>query len=870
MKKIVLVDGNSLMFRSYYATAYTGNLMQNKQGIYTNAVFGFCNMMQKLQEEEKTHLFVAFDTAHKTFRHDAFAGYKATRKELPNELLMQIPYIKRYLDVLNISRLEMEGFEADDLLATMATLAKDNGFEEIKIITGDKDLLQLVDDRVSVYITRKGATDLEAFTSDNFYEKMEITPLQIPDYKGLVGDASDNLPGMKGIGQKTATKLLNQFPTLEVMIEHVDEITGKTKEIIQNEQATGLACKTLATVKRDVLMTVALEDTIVKPFNPQDVVQFYQELEFESFIKRLNIKQNDQFSSDYQVIDDTSFDFSLLNDAYLSCEVFGNNYYTGTFLGIGIVDETHQYFITATALLNNPSLQAYLNDPSKRKYTFDVKKLYVVLFKNGLDGSNIIFDLMLASYILNPNQASDDFKKVADLFCTNALNYDEVIYGSKSKAKIPDVAVYAQHAIQKALVLKQITNDILKRLAQSKQEELFQMELNLSRVLATMEINGLKMDKKRLESIGDHFKQTQETIANEIYALAGESFNIQSVKQLGEILFDKLGLPSGKKNKTGLSTNVDVLEKLAVNYPIAKKILEYRTYSKLISTYINGLLDVTNEEDMIHPLYKQALTVTGRLSSIEPNIQNMPIRTEVGQVIREAFISRFSQGLILSCDYSQIELRVLAHLSGDETMIKLFNERVDFHRQTASQMYDVALDEVTKEMRRAAKAINFGIIYGMSAWGLSEAIDVSPLEANLYINKYFDTFKRVKSFLDETIVEAKRLGYTKTLFNRVRYIPEINSPNKALSAFGERTAMNSPIQGSAADIIKMAMVQLMHEMTGMRSKLIAQVHDELVFDVFPKELDALQVMVKRVMENVVDLRVPLVVDINHGENWLKT
>lgn len=868
MNKIILIDGNSLMFRSYYATAYSGNLMKNKQGICTNAIYGFCMMLSKLQEEYKTNIFVAFDAGKKTFRHKDFQEYKGTRKQLPEELLMQIPYIKKYLDILNIKRYEMDEYEADDLIATLATLAKNSNFDEIKIITGDKDLLQLVEGNIKVCLTRKGITEVEEFNENNFFEKMNIYPNQITDYKGLVGDTSDNLPGIKGIGEKGAIKLLTEYQTLENIIANIDNLKGKTKEVVENGKEMGLYCKRLATLETKIDLDFGVDDTLVKEYDVNELVKFFKDLEFDSFIQKLDIKK-DKVQLDLEIVTNDNFNFSNYNDLFIIPEVFDSNYYNGDILGLGIVSNNNNIFVTKDGLLKNKSLKKILEDSNVKKYTFDYKKLYVSLKKLGIEVSTVNFDLLLGAYLINPNIANEDFKKVADEFLINDSSYDESVYGYKSKASIPNLEVYANHSVKKAYVLNNIKDVILKKLNEIDVLDLFDVEIKLSKVLGNMELCGLKVDKEKLKEVEVELTEKQEIIAKEIYEIAGVEFNINSVKQLGEILFVNLGLPHGKKNKTGYSTNSDVLEKLAPNYKIASLILEYRGITKLISTYVNGLFLVMDTLDFVHPLYKQALTVTGRLSSQEPNIQNIPIRTELGQVIREIFISRFDNGVIMSSDYSQIELRVLAHIAKDETMVKMFNDHVDFHKQTASHMYDVTIDEVTKDMRRAAKAINFGIVYGMSAWGLSESLSISPLEANIFINKYFDTFKNVKEYLDNVIVEAKKDGYTKTIFNRRRYLPEINSSNKALVSFGERTAMNSPIQGSAADIIKIAMNEVSEKIKNMKSIMIAQVHDELVFDVHPDEIDQVQKIIQETMESVVKLSVPLLVEVGYGKNWLE-
>lgn len=872
MKKIILIDGNSLMFRAYYATAYTGNLMQNRQGIYTNAIFGFVNMINNVYDEEFDNIFIAFDDGSNTFRHKNYEEYKAGRKEFPDELAMQVPYIKKYLDILKIQRSQMADYEADDLIATVARLAY-HDFDKIKIISGDKDLLQLVNDKVSVHLTRRGITELEEYNLDNFYDKLSIHPHQVADYKGLVGDPSDNLPGIRGIGEKTATKLLNEYKSLDEIIANLELIKGRTKTLIQENMDTGLRCRELATLETNVPLNFSMADTIKEDYDVDMLIAFYQELDFSSFLKRLDKRHNEVKLDDYEfkIISDPTVDLKekLLVESYITIEVVGKNYFDGEFLGLGIYNKNLKAFLTKDVVLQNKTIQDFLESDKVSKNTFDYKKLYVVLKKHNID-VNVDFDLMLAAYLINPSFGSDDIKKVSSNFKDSNIVFEDAVYGSKSKIKIPDIREYAKYSIDKAMLIYELKDQVVEQLHNNELDKLFyNCEMPLVKVLGNMELAGLSIDQGRLKEIGIELNQSLDVITREIYDLAGEEFNINSVKQLGEVLFEKLGLPHGKKNKTGYSTNVEVLEKLANEYLIAQKVLDYRGLNKLITTYVNGLFEVIYGDGFIHPLYKQALTMTGRLSSVEPNIQNMPIRTEIGQTIREAFVSRFDDGLILSADYSQIELRVLAHLSEEEEMIKSFNEGFDFHSKTASELFEVDFSEVNSEMRRTAKAINFGIIYGMSAWGLSESLKISPLEANIYINKYFDKYKRVKEFLDGLIASAIRDGYTQTILMRRRYIPELESKNANIRSFGERTAMNAPIQGSAADIIKLAMIKIKEEFEthNLSSILIAQVHDELVFDVKKEELILVSKIVKEVMENVVDLKVNLKVDINYGSNW---
>jgi len=882
MSKILLIDGNSLMFRAYYATAYTGNLMQNKSGLYTNAIFGFCNMIHKLVNEDVDKVFVAFDAGKQTFRHKQFDEYKGGRKPMPDEFKVQIPYIKQFLDIMNIKHFESLDYEADDLVAAYAVLSNTEE-NQIKVVSGDKDLLQLAKGNITVALTKKGITELDEYTESNFKEKMGFYSYQVPDYKGLVGDSSDNLPGIKGIGEKTALKLLEQFDTLENIIASVNELKGKVQSSILENQEMGLTCKKLATLKSDFTVPYSLEEINKQQPNYTELVEFFKMLDFNSFLKKIekemisNTNQNKKEKEEVieEKLDikiaDKNFNFSEFSDSYIILETVKENYYNDDFIGISILsnDLKNQVFVPFEVIKENESLKTYLESDYSKK-TFDYKKLYVSLKKQNITITNVTFDALLATYLINPSYVNEDLKIVLEHFIDTTLSYDENIYGKGAKIIIPEMSIVASHSINKCLALHHSINEILNIIKENNQEQLLNIELSLSSILGDMELNGLKVDGKVLKQIGEELTIKQKEVEEKIYEIAGEKFNINSVKQLGEVLFEKLSLPSGKKNKTGYSTSVEVLEKLAPNFEIARLVLEYRAVSKIISTYVNGLFDLMNANEFIHPLYKQALTQTGRLSSVNPNIQNMPIRTEMGQVIRKAFISRFENGKIMSCDYSQIELRVLAHMSDDEPMINSFNSSEDFHTNTASWLYEVDPKDVTKDMRRTAKAINFGIVYGMSAWGLSESINITPFEANMYIMKYFNTHHKVRQFLDDIIIDAKNNGYTKTLFNRLRYIPELLSSNKNLASFGERTAMNAPIQGTAADIIKMAMVKVSEAMKGMKSILIAQVHDELLFDVYPGELEDLEKIVKEAMENVVELKVPLIVESGVGNNWLES
>ena len=867
MKKVLLIDGNSLMFRSYYATAYTGNLMKTKDGLYTNALFGFVNMISKLMSEKVEYAFVAFDAGKQTFRHKEYEDYKGGRKPLPDELREQIPLIKEYLDLINVKRMESLDYEADDLIATVATKFKDS-FDEILVITGDRDLLQLVDEKVSVGLTKKGVGELDIHNAENFFEKEGFNPNQLIDYKGIAGDSSDNLPGVKGVGDKTAIKLLNSYDNLEGIYEHLSELTPKAKELFEKEKETAFKCKRLATLCRDAKIDITLADIEVGETKTKELVGFFTRMEFNQFLKKIKDNVQEEKLDEFEISNDYE---NIKGKAYITCEVFGSNYLKGEFLGLGIYNNDKYYFVEPKDI---NLIKDYLEDDKNKKYTFDSKQLYVVLKKYNIHLSGVMFDLALGNYLINPEWASDDIKVVCDNYEEVSLPYFESVYGSGAKMAIPEKKTYVNYSLAKCKAIEKVKSTVYDHMIKNELDELYSIELRLSQVLGDMEYSGLVVDLDRLKAIGEELSNRAKDLEKGIYEQAGHEFNLNSPKQLGEVLFEELHLPHGKKNKNGYSTSVEVLEKLASDYKIVQDILDYRGNTKLISTYVNGIFDVSSKEDdhfYIHPLYKQAYTNTGRLSSIEPNIQNMPIRTERGQVIREIFTSRFPNGVIISSDYSQIELRVLAHMSNDEKMIEAFNSHIDFHTQTASQIYEVGIDEVNKDMRRTAKAINFGIIYGMSSWGLSERINITPMEANLFINKYFYTYQGVKECLDKFVSDARALGYSKTLFARRRYIPQINDKNGMLRGFGERTAMNSPIQGTAADIIKIAMNKVSDAIkkNNLKTIMIAQVHDELVFDVPNDEIEIVKRLVKEVMESAVALKVPLEASIECGKNWFE-
>ena len=872
-KTIVIIDGNSLMFRAYYATAYTGNLMQTSNGLYTNALYGFVNMMNKITDSmNPTHMLVAFDAGKQTFRHQQYADYKGTRKKMPEELGMQIPLIKEYLNVLGIKQLELLDYEADDIVGSMAKLASKAGYDS-QVISGDKDLLQLVDEHITVHLTKKGITELDDYNDKNFFEKLGFNPCQHVDYKAMIGDNSDNLPGVKGIGPKTALTLLQQYGSLENIIENIDSLKGKTKEAFESDAEVAKKTKFLATIYTEVPFEFGLDDILINKPNYHELRKFFEKVEFKSFLRKIEIEptniEKTVVNYQYHYNELAELKTKLNQEAYLDIELDGDNYHKANILGLSVLVDNDVYFVDKTEMFDN-DIQNYLKSDYP-KNVIDMKKMVVALNQLGLEIKNIKFDLMLASYVLNPNYPSGDLKTVIDNFINAAIPYHEEIYSKKTKYVVPLFEIYAKYTMDKAIALKEAKPVIISRLQEEGLMSLLEdIELPLALVLAEMEINGFKVSKTTLDEIGMVFSEKLDAAKTAIYEYAGHEFNISSPKQLGVVLFDEMMLGKGKKNKTGYSTSVEVLESLKDVHPIIEQILEYRKYSKLISTYVEGLSNEIHMADQkVHTIFKQYLTMTGRLSSVEPNIQNIPIRTEEGKIIRSAFISSFENGILVSADYSQIELRILADISNCKGMLQDFNNSIDLHASTAAKINNVPLSEVTKEMRRQAKAVNFGIVYGMSDWGLAETLHIPQYQAASFIEKYFMIYPEIKTYLENTIKEARTKGYTETIFKRRRYIPELNSSNYNLQKFGERTAMNAPIQGSAADIIKIAMIEVnkkMHEMA-LKSKMVAQVHDELIIDVCSDEIEIVKKVLKDTMEQAVKLNVLLEVDVESGSTW---
>jgi len=884
MNKLLLIDGNSLMFRAYFSTAHSGRLMQTKAGFVTNALHGFINMMNKVEKDfDYTHILVAFDAGKKTFRHELLESYKDGRASTPDDFRLQIPIIKQYLDLKGIPRYEIAGFEADDIIGSFTQIGCEKSFDHIEVISGDKDLLQLVNDCVTVHITRKGVTELESYTPAEIMEKYEIIPDKMTDLKGMMGDPSDNLPGIPGIGEKTAIKLLKQFGSLEELLERTNELKGKQRENIENNKDLARLCKEMATIKKDMDILPKLDEIMPTTVDVAGLKVLFTEMEFNSFLKNLSVAGTKATSTasteapvvmEFEVINDVLvLNQKSFTDCVLHAEIFENNYHRGTIVGFGVISEQDSYYVPFEIAEQSEKFVAFLADSTITKEMFDAKKTTVALRWAGLELSGIVSDLLLKAYVLNPSTADPEFAKVSLHYDYEDALYDEQVYGKGVKRAVPeDVSVVANHCIKIATGIKTLTEKLTKQLKEAEQWILYQeIELPLTFVLAQMEFDGIAVDVQVLQDMGVELGERITNLETEIHDLAGQKFNIGSPKQLGIILFEDLRL-KGKKTKTGAySTSADILAKLRHEHPIIPLILEYRTLTKLYSTYIEGLQKARFDDGKVHTVFNQALTQTGRLSSTDPNVQNIPIRLEEGRLIRKAFVPTVGNVLI-GADYSQIELRVLAHVCQMESLIIAFNNDEDIHTKTAAEVFGLDVNEVTDAERRAAKAINFGIVYGMSAFGLSESLGITPAQAKKYIEGYLITYSGIKDYMDSTIAEAKNTGYVETLFLRRRYIPEINHSNFMVRQGAERTAINAPIQGSAADIIKVAMIEVdkLMKAGNVKSKMVLQVHDELLFDVPTDEIEIMTEIIKTGMENATQLSVPLKVEISSGNSWWET
>lgn len=855
MKKIVLVDGNNLLFRSYYATAYTGNIMRNKEGFPTNGVYGFVNMINKIISDEKPeYMMVAFDIG-KTFRHEKYERYKDGRRETPDDLKVQFPVAKKILTAMGIKYLECAGYEADDIIGTISMWCEKDPEYEALIVSSDKDLLQLISDETVVKLLK--TKDYIWMDKKTFNDTYGFDPIHMIDLKALMGDASDNIPGVKGIGEKGAIKLVSEYKTIDNIYENIDKIKGAMQIKLIDGKEDAYYSKDLVTIYREVPLDITFDDLLYKGENADELIDIYNDLGFYSLLRKINtsdIKKEKSREEKFKIISDIN-DVKISEDTSIYLDTTIGNYHDAEILGIALYNSTLSCYIPFDIFKNNTSIL----DTDYNLSTYDYKKLIVVFNKYGIKVPNINFDTMISAYLLN-YETKDDICYLANKLEVEIPSYD--------KKEVVTTEEAARRAILKARFIYNTKDKLYENMKKEDNIYLFEsIEMPLTKVLANMEIEGIRVDKKVLEEMGTEIKIKLEILTRDIYNYAGEEFNINSPKQLGEILFDKLKLPGAKKNKNGYATDIDVLKKLT-EYPIINKILEYRALAKLYSTYIDGIISTIREDGKIHTIYTQTLTRTGRLSSIEPNLQNIPMRSEYGRLIRNAFIPE-DNSVILSSDYSQIELRVFAHLSGVNDLINAFKEGVDIHTKTAMDIFKVPMEGVTKNMRRQAKAVNFGILYGISSYGLAEDIGIPVKEAKEFINKYFETYPGVKDYMDKEIDEAKRNGYVKTIMNRKRVIEELKSSNYMVRSMGERMALNTPVQGSASDILKKAMVEIsdIFEKENIKSKMLLQVHDELIFNVYNDEIDKVKDIVYNTMTKVFELKVPLDVDIELGNNW---
>ena len=862
MKKIILVDGNNLLFRSFFATAYQGVIMKNSKGFPTNALYGFINMMNKIIKDEKpNYIMVAFDKG-KTFRHDKYEEYKAGRAAMPDELKLQFPKAKEVLDSMGIKYFEIDNYEADDIIGTLAKKVDEEEDFIGTIISSDKDLLQLISDEVVVKLLK--SSDYIMMTKEEFKKTYEVDPIRMIDLKALMGDSSDNIPGVKGIGEKTAIKLLSQYGSLDGLYEHIDEIKGKTKEKLLEDKDNAYMSLDLATIYRDVPLDFDLDDCVYNGMNASKFKEELEELEFYSLLKKIDFSEVEEKEEKKEELIIDSIDNFKEKEFSFYLETRGTIYSKSNILGIGIYDGEKAYYIGKDDI----SKYNYIFNNKYEKYTYDLKKSLVVL-NNIIEIKNINYDAMIAMYLLD-YVVKDDISFVARSFDYNIPDYEST-FGTDKKPKEIDEEELKKLCCLKARFIYETRERVLNDLKEDGEDSLFKdIEMPLASVLADMELTGIKVDKDYLKGIEIELDKKMKNIEKEIYELSGKEFNIMSPAQLGIVLFDDLGIKYPKKLKDNqkYSTSKDILDKIYNEHPIIEKILEYRTLAKLYTNYAVGLQAEVREDGRIHTIFTQTLTRTGRLSSIEPNLQNIPARNEYSRLIRQAFVPD-DNSVILSSDYSQVELRIFAHVSHEENLIQAFIDEKDIHAKTASDIFHVPIEEVTKDMRRSAKAVNFGILYGISGFGLSEDLGIDIMTAKKFMDEYLKTYPGILKYMEEEKANAYKNGYVRTLMNRKRVIEELKNRNYIIRSSGERIALNTPIQGTAADILKKAMVEIYNELNkrGLKSKMLIQVHDELVFNVVKDELEEIKEIVRDKMENTIKLDVPLKVDIEVGNNW---
>lgn len=876
--KLLLIDGNSVAFRAFFALHNSLERFKNKNGLHTNAIYAFHTMIENVLAKEKpSHVLVAFDAGKTTFRHEFYQEYKAGRSKTPSEFKEQMPYIRDLIEALGMKHYELANYEADDIIGTLANKADKEKFDVV-VLSGDRDLTQLATSTVKVDVTVKGVSEIEEYTPEHIFEKYGLKPLQIIDMKGLAGDASDNIPGVTKIGEKTAIKLLKEYQTVEGVYENVDSFKkSKMKENLINEKEIALLSKKLATIDTDAPVEIEVDSLGYQGKNLEKLIPFYKEMDFKTFLSKLAPEKIAEKSEPleeitYQVVEKTTSDM-FETDMSLQVEMLTDNYHMAKIEGIAWGNNQTKYVASIEDMAEDKLFKKWIEAKSLRKQVYDAKKVQVALKRYGLEVKGIVFDVLLAAYLLDTNNNNQDIADVASHFDYHQIDSDELVYGKGAKKGLPeDTALFHKHMARKIAAIQTISPKMQKLLEEKNQYSLFQdMELPIAKILGEMEIEGIKVNAQTLQEMRQEFAIILQNIEEKIYAEAGEKFNLNSPKQLGVILFEKMQLPVIKKTKTGYSTAVDVLEQLKDQAPIVEDILLYRQIMKIQSTYVEGLLKVIHPTDgKIHTRYVQTLTQTGRLSSVDPNLQNIPIRLEEGRKIRKAFVPRKKGWKIFSSDYSQIELRVLAHISDDEHLKQAFLDDEDIHASTAMRVFGAkSKEEVTPNMRRQAKAVNFGVVYGISDYGLSQNLGISRKEAQAFIDTYFEKYPGVQKYMEEVVREAKDKGYVETLYHRRRYLPDINARNYNIRSFAERTAINTPIQGSAADILKIAMIKMSERLKEekLEATMLLQVHDELVFEAPESEISRLEIIVPEVMEQAVALHVPLKVDSSFGHTW---
>ncbi|NQP48746.1 DNA polymerase I [Streptococcus suis] len=870
--KLLLIDGSSVAFRAFFALYNQIDRFKSPTGLHTNAIYGFNLMLDHMMKRiEPTHILVAFDAGKTTFRTEMYADYKAGRAKTPDEFREQFPFIRQMLDAMGVKHYELDQYEADDIIGTLDKMAERTEVPfDVTIVSGDKDLIQLTDENTVVEISKKGVAEFEEFTPAYLMEKMGITPTQFIDLKALMGDKSDNIPGVTKIGEKTGLKLLTEFGSLDGIYENIDSMkASKMKENLIADKEKAFLSRTLATIDTQAPIEIGLDDIVYQGPKLEELGQFYDDMGFKQLRAQLGTTSSQEEAVlDFQIVTEIS-PAMLKQDQFFYFEILGENYHREDLVGLAWGDK-EKIYVGGPELLDSPVLRDFLENQTIK--TYDFKRGKVLLDRKDITLPPATFDSRLAKYLLSTVE-DNSLTTIANLYGQTSLVPDEAVYGKGAKLDLPEREIFFPHLARKVQVLIETEEPMLTKLEENQQLDLlFDMELPLANVLAKMEIAGIKVEAETLKAMQSENEVLIDQLTKEIYELAGQEFNINSPKQLGTILFEDMGLPLEytKKTKTGYSTAVDVLERLAPIAPVVSKILEYRQITKLQSTYVVGLQDAILEDGKIHTRYVQDLTQTGRLSSTDPNLQNIPVRLEQGRLIRKAFVPSLENSVLLASDYSQIELRVLAHISQDKHLIEAFQQGADIHTSTAMRVFGIEkAEDVTPNDRRNAKAVNFGVVYGISDFGLSNNLGITRKEAKAYIDTYFERFPGIKNYMETIVREARDKGYVETIYKRRRELPDINSRNFNVRNFAERTAINSPIQGSAADILKVAMINLDKALTeaGLATRMLLQVHDEIVLEVPVAELETVKAMVKETMEAAISLSVPLIADENEGPTW---